>query len=70
VKIIPEEGAVKKVFMNILEGKRSIGKPRKRRLGEVENYLKKMTVRGWKKIARDNGAWKLILKEASVLHGP
>jgi hypothetical protein len=29
-----------------------------------------MCVRGWRKIARDRDAWKLILKEAKVLHWP
>jgi hypothetical protein len=29
-----------------------------------------MGVRGWRKITRDTDAWKLILKEAKVLHGP
>jgi hypothetical protein len=32
--------------------KRSIGKPRKRWLDDVENYLKKMGVRGYRKITR------------------
>jgi hypothetical protein len=34
------------VFKNIPEGKRSVRKPRKRWLGDVENDLKKMGVRG------------------------
>jgi hypothetical protein len=29
-----------------------------------------MDVRGWRKIARGTDAWKLILKEARVTHGP
>jgi hypothetical protein len=29
-----------------------------------------MGVRGWKKIARDRDARRLILKEVRVLHGP
>jgi len=44
---------VKEVFENIAEGKRSVGKPRKRWLGNVENYLEKIGVRD---------ACKLILK--------
>jgi hypothetical protein len=39
-------------------------------LDDVENDLKKMCVRGWRKIAMDRDAWKLILKDARVLHGP
>jgi hypothetical protein len=52
----------------IPEGKRSIGKPRKRSLDDVENYLKKMGVRGYRNIAMYRDAWKLIPKEATVLH--
>jgi len=38
---------------------------------DVENDLKKMAVRGWKKkISRFRDGCKLILKEAKVLHGP
>jgi ribosomal 30S subunit maturation factor RimM len=36
----------------------------------VENDLKTMGIRGWVKITRDRDTWKLILKEAKVLHGP
>jgi ribosomal protein L39E len=39
-------------------------------LEDVENDMKKMDFRGWIKIATDRDAWKLILKEAKVLHGP
>jgi DNA-binding PadR family transcriptional regulator len=41
-----EERTVKKVFKNTAEGKRSIGKTRKRWLDDVENDLKKMGVSG------------------------
>jgi hypothetical protein len=66
---MPHERTVKKVFKNILEGKRSFGKPRQRWLDDVENDLKKMGVRGWRKIVMDRAVWKLILKESKVLHG-
>lgn len=44
---------MKEVFENIPEGKRSLGKTRKRWFGDVENYLQKTGVRD---------ACKLILK--------
>jgi len=37
-------------------GKSAIEKPRKRWLDNVENYLKKICLRGWRKIARDREA--------------
>jgi len=41
---MPEERAVKKLFKNIREGKRFLGKLRKRWLDDVENDLKKVSV--------------------------
>jgi thioester reductase-like protein len=58
------------VLKNMPEGKRSVGKPRMRWLADVENDLMKMGATRWRKIARDSDAWKLILKEGGVLHGP
>jgi hypothetical protein len=49
--------------------KKPAGNPRKRCLDYVEKDLKKLGVRGWRKMAEDRDAWKLILKEARVLHG-
>jgi len=43
-------------------------KPRKKWLDDVENDLKKMDVRGWRKIARNRDASKLTLKEARIVH--
>jgi len=60
---------VKKVFANILEGKWSVGKPRKRWLADDENNMKEVGVRGWRKIARERDAWKLILNEARIRRG-
>jgi hypothetical protein len=40
---------VRKVYNNIPEGKRFVGKPRKRRLYNVENDVKNMGVPGWRK---------------------
>ena len=48
----------------------SVGKPRKGWLGCVDNDLKKMSVRGWRKIARDRDAWKFVLKGARIMHRP
>jgi hypothetical protein len=50
---MPEERKLKKVFKNTLEGKRSVGNRRKRWLDDVENDLKKIGVRGWRKTTKD-----------------
>jgi hypothetical protein len=33
-------------------------------LDDLENDLKEMVIRGWRKIAGDRDAWELVLKEA------
>jgi len=43
---MPKERSVRKLSKNIPEEKRSIGKPRKRGLVDIENVLKKMGVTG------------------------
>jgi hypothetical protein len=65
---IPKEQTVKKVFNNISEGKRSVGKPRKRCLYDAENNLKKIVIGGWRRLTRNKDAWKLILKEVRPVH--
>jgi hypothetical protein len=52
-----------------LKAKKSTGRPRRRWLDNVENDLKKTSVRRWRKIAKDRYVWKLFLKEAKVPHG-
>jgi hypothetical protein len=49
VERIPGEIAVRKMFKNIPEGKTLIVKSRRRSWGDVQNYLKKMDVRYWRK---------------------
>jgi hypothetical protein len=58
------------VFKKIPEGKWSYGSQGKRWLDNAENDLKRMGVGGWRKIARNPDARKLILKKAKVLRGP
>jgi len=64
---MPEEGNVKKVFKNIPEGRRSAEKSRKRWLKMIR---RKWELEAGKKITSERDDWKLILKEAKVLHGP
>ena len=64
-----QQSTAARVFMNIPDAKKSVGKPRKRRLNDVENDLQKTCVRRWRKMARDSDGWNRILKEIRVLHG-
>jgi hypothetical protein len=49
VERTPGEIAVRKVFKNIPEGKNLMVKSRRRSWDDVQNDLKKMGVRGWRK---------------------
>jgi len=64
-----QEITVKKVFKNVQKTKKFRWKARKKWLCDGENDLKKMGVRGWRKIAGNRDAWKLILKETRALYG-
>jgi len=58
---MPEERTVNKVFRNIPDGRRAVGKP-KRNGWTMLNDLKKMVLEfGGKETARDRNAWMLIL---------
>jgi hypothetical protein len=69
VERVPGEGTVRQILKNITSGKRCVGKPRDKWLYDAEYDMKKIGVRGCRKTARDTDVWKLILKEARVLHG-
>jgi hypothetical protein len=64
-----EETTVKKVFKNIPEGKKPIGKPRNILLDDFKNYVNKIGITACRKVATDTDASKLVLKEAKVLRG-
>jgi hypothetical protein len=57
VERIPEERKVKNMFKNTPDGKGAAEKPRNRWLDNAENNLKKMGVRGCRKIAQNRDAW-------------
>jgi hypothetical protein len=67
---ISDDRSKKKLYSNKPESLRLVGRPRKRWLDEVEQNLKQMVVRGWRRRAQNRDEWRSILKEVKVLHGP
>jgi hypothetical protein len=63
-------GSTQRQTENKPERLRLVGTPRKRWLDEVEQNLKQMGVRGWRRGAQNRDEWQSILKEAKVLHRP
>ena len=69
IERMPEERGVKKVYRQKPEGRRLPGRPRKRWLDCVEEDLKELGVRGWRRKALDREEWRSVVREAKVLNG-
>lgn len=69
IERMPEERGVKKVYRQKPEGRRLPGRPRKRWLDCVEEDLKELGVRGWRRKGLDREEWRSVVQEAKVLNG-
>jgi hypothetical protein len=58
--------AVKEVFVGKPDRRSKAGRPKLRRLDCIENDLKSMGVKRWRKKAEDRSVWDSILKETLV----
>jgi len=70
VERMPEERTIKEVIKNIPQGKGLLESHETDGWIMLKNDLKKMSVGGCTRIARDRDTCKLILTEARVLYGP
>lgn len=59
----------KKIFATKPDGTRKRGRPKKRWIDGVEEDLKKMNIKNWKKKAEDRGGWRNLLGQVKDLHG-
>jgi hypothetical protein len=69
VQRMPETRSVKKVFLGKPDGRRRRGRPRKRWLDDLEEDLRKLGVKGWRRKAEDREEWRHVAKKAEVLQG-
>jgi Na+-transporting NADH:ubiquinone oxidoreductase subunit NqrF len=66
-----EARIVKKIFEENLEGRRGRCRPRLRWINDVEEDLRMLGVKRWRRKALDREEWALVIKEAKVkLKGP
>jgi len=59
-----ETRSVKKIFEEKLEGKRGRGRPRLRWINDVEDDLRRLGVKRWRKKALDREEWASIIRVA------
>jgi hypothetical protein len=66
-----ETRSVKKIFEGKLEGRRGRGRPRLRWIDDMEDDLRKLSIKQWRMKALDRDEWPSIIKEATAkLKGP
>jgi len=61
-----DDRTAKEVFQGKPGGRRNVGRPKLSWLDCIENDLKSMDVKRWRKKAEDRFAWAINLKEAEV----
>ena len=66
---MPEGTPVKKLTLLRPEGSRRAGRPKLRWLDGVENDLRTLGIRGWRRRALDRDRWKGVLTAARTQNG-
>jgi hypothetical protein len=61
-----ESDAARKSTFDMLLGERTVRRPKRRWIEEVERELKGMGVRDWKRLALERDKWKEIVEEAKA----
>jgi hypothetical protein len=59
-------GPDRKSTFDLLLGERTVGRPKRRWIEEVERELKGMGVKDWKWMALERDIWKKIVEEAKA----
>jgi hypothetical protein len=63
---IRESDPARKSTFDLLLGKRTVGRPKRRWIQEVERELKGMGVKNGKRLMLERDKWKKIVEEAKV----
>jgi hypothetical protein len=61
-----ESDPARKSTFDLLPGERTVGRPKRRWIEEVEREVKGMGVKDWKKLALERDKWKKIVEEAKA----
>jgi len=60
---------LKKIFNTKLDGVRRVGRPKMRWEDGVDQDMRILEVKNWKKVALDSNKWAKLLKKARVHQG-
>jgi hypothetical protein len=61
-----ESDRARKSIFDLLLGERTVGRPKRRWIEEVERELKAMGVKDWKRLALERDKWKKIVEEGKA----
>jgi hypothetical protein len=64
-----KQGVLRKFFVGKRDGRRRRGRPRKRWLDDLEEDLRKLGVKVWRRKAEDREEWRHVVKTAEAVHG-
>ena len=70
VSRMEENEPARKIFEDVLEGRRKIGRPRLRWKDQVDESLQKLGVTNWRQKAKDRAGWRSMLKSFCNVSGP
>ena len=65
-----DRSLIKRIYRGKPGGKRSVGRPRKKWMEDVEEDIKVMGIRCWRRRAQDREEWIPIVRQALALEGP
>jgi hypothetical protein len=61
-----ESDPARKSTFDLLLGERTVGRPKRRWIGEVEREVKRMGVKDWKRVALERDKWKKIVEKVKA----
>jgi len=61
-----ESDPARKSTFDLFLGERTVGRPKRRWIEEVERELKGMVVKDWRRMALERNKWKKIVEEAKA----
>lgn len=65
-----EESLLQKIYKGKPGGRRCVGRPRKKWIENIEEDLKELGIRGWRRKTQDRREWASIVRQAQALQGP